>query len=222
MKILIIEDERLIAESIKKGLENNRYIVDIAGTGKEGYRLLAEFEYDLVILDLMLPDVTGEDLCSRLRREKNDVFIIMLTAKRDMENIIDGLNMGADDYLTKPFEFSELLARIRALLRRNLEEKINVLSDAGITIYLEEGKVISGDNEVKLTKKEFMILEYLIGNKNQLITRNQILEHAWDRNADIFSNIVDTHIKNLRKKLGRNGRVIESVYGEGYRLNSAG
>ena len=220
MKILIIEDERLIAEGIKKGLENNRYTVDIAGTGREGYGLLTEFEYDLVILDLMLPDISGEDLCRMLRKEKNNVFIIMLTAKRDMENIIDGLNIGADDYITKPFEFSELLARIRALLRRNSEEKINILSDSGITIYLEEGKVISGDNEVKLTKKEFMILEYLIRNRNQLISRNQILEHSWDRNVDIFSNIVDTHIKNLRKKLGRNGTAIESVYGEGYRFNS--
>ena len=220
MKILIIEDERLIAESIKKGLESNRYTVDIAGTGKEGYGLLAEFEYDLVILDLMLPDISGEDLCRMLRKEKNNVFIIMLTAKRDMENIIEGLNIGADDYITKPFEFSELLARIRALLRRNSEEKINILSDSGITIYLEEGKVFSGDNEARLTKKEFMILEYLIRNRNQLINRNQILEHVWDRNVDIFSNIVDTHIKNLRKKLGRNGTAIESVYGEGYRFNS--
>ena len=139
MKILIIEDERLIAESIKKGLENNRYTVDTAGTGREGYGLLTEFEYDLVILDLMLPDISGEDLCRMLRKEKNNVFIIMLTAKRDMENIIEGLNIGADDYITKPFEFSELLARIRALLRRNSEEKINILSDSGITIYLEEG-----------------------------------------------------------------------------------
>jgi DNA-binding response OmpR family regulator len=220
MKILIIEDERLIAEGIKKGLENNRYTVDIAGTGREGYGLLTEFEYDLVILDLMLPDISGEDLCRMLRKEKNNVFIIMLTAKRDMENIIDGLNIGADDYITKPFEFSELLARIRALLRRNSEEKINILSDSGITIYLEEGKVFSGDNEARLTKKEFMILEYLIRNRNQLINRNQILEHVWDRNVDIFSNIVDTHIKNLRKKLGRNGTAIESVYGEGYRFNS--
>ncbi len=220
MKILIIEDERLIAEGIKKGLENNRYTVDIAGTGREGYGLLTEFEYDLVILDLMLPDISGEDLCRMLRKEKNNVFIIMLTAKRDMENIIDGLNIGADDSITKPFEFSELLARIRALLRRNSEEKINILSDSGITIYLEEGKVFSGDNEARLTKKEFMILEYLIRNRNQLINRNQILEHVWDRNVDIFSNIVDTHIKNLRKKLGRNGTAIESVYGEGYRFNS--
>ncbi|HAX17264.1 MAG TPA: DNA-binding response regulator [Actinobacteria bacterium] len=220
MKILIIEDERLIAEGIKKGLENNRYTVDIAGTGREGYGLLTEFEYDLVILDLMLPDISGEDLCRMLRKEKNNAFIIMLTAKRDMENIIEGLNIGADDYITKPFEFSELLARIRALLRRNSEEKINILSDSGITIYLEEGKVFSGDNEARLTKKEFMILEYLIRNRNQLINRNQILEHVWDRNVDIFSNIVDTHIKNLRKKLGRNGTAIESVYGEGYRFNS--
>ncbi|MBN2073072.1 MAG: response regulator transcription factor [Actinobacteria bacterium] len=218
MKILIIEDEKLVADNLKAGLEQHRFTVDVAYNGKDGYCLAGEYEYDVIILDLMLPDMEGEDLCSRLRDEKSGSFILMLTAKRQLENIVEGLNCGADDYLTKPFEFSELLARIRALLRRSSQDKKNVFSAGSITLDLEKEQVYSGDRRIKLTKKEYMILEYLLRNRGQLISRNQLLEHAWDRNVDIFTNVVDTHIKNLRKKLGRSGNIIESVYGSGYRI----
>lgn len=218
MKILIIEDEKQVADSLKEGLEQHRYSVDIAYNGEDGHYFTREFDYDIIILDLMLPDIDGEDLCRKLRDEGNKSFILMLTAKKQLDNIITGLDCGADDYLTKPFEFSELLARIRALLRRSSEHKSNILSVSDISLDTEKEKVKNAGSEVQLTKKEYMILEYLLRNKGQLISRNQLLEHAWDRNVDIFTNVVDTHIKNLRKKLGKSGSIIKTIYGSGYRI----
>ena len=218
MKLLIIEDEKQVADNLKEGLEQHNYTVDIAYNGREGQQLALEYEYDIIILDLMLPDTTGEDLCRKLRDEGNKSFILMLTAKKQLDNIITGLDCGADDYLTKPFEFSELLARIRALLRRSTEHKSNILSVSDITLDAEKEEVMAGCGEVLLTRKEYMILEYLLRNKGQLISRNQLLEHAWDRNVDIFTNVVDTHIKNLRKKLGKSGSIIKTIYGSGYRI----
>ena len=142
----------------------------------------------------------------------------MLTAKKQIDDIVSGLNYGADDYLTKPFEFSELLARIRALIRRTSENKENILYTSDIKLYLDKEKVFIGSKEIKLTKKEFMVLEYFLRNKGQVLSRNQILEHAWDRNVDIFTNVVDTHIKNLRRKLGKRNSIIEAIYGSGYRI----
>jgi DNA-binding response OmpR family regulator len=219
MKILVIEDEKLIADILKKGLEYHKFSVDVAYSGNDGYLLTQQFEYDVVILDLMLPDINGEEVCRKIREDKNNVFILMLTAKKQSENIVSGLNYGADDYLTKPFEFSVLLARIRALLRRTSDKKENILEILNIRLFIDQEKAEVDSKEIELTKKEYMILEYLIRNKGQLLSRNQILEHAWDRNADIFSNIVNTHIKNLRKKIGKNGGIIETVYGSGYRIN---
>jgi DNA-binding response OmpR family regulator len=218
MKILIIEDEKLIADNLKVGLEQHRFTADIAYTGKEGYSLIHNYEYDVIILDLMLPDMEGEELCRRLRKEKVETFILILTAKKQLGNIVEGLNCGADDYLTKPFEFSELLARLRALLRRSSKNKENIFSCHEMKLGLDREQVFIGSREISLTKKEYMILEYLLRHKGQLISRNQLLEHAWDRNVDIFTNVVDSHIKNLRKKLGRCGRYISTVYGSGYRI----
>jgi two-component system OmpR family response regulator len=218
MKILIIEDEKLIADNIKAGLEQHMFAVDVAHSGEDGYALAGDSDYDVIILDLMLPNMQGEELCRKLRMEKNEISIIMLTAKKQLGNIIDGLNIGADDYITKPFEFTELLARIRALLRRSSKNKDNVLSYREIKLDLDKEQVFCGGGEVVLTKKEFMILEYLLRHKGQLISRNQLLEHAWDMNVDIFTNVVDTHIKNLRKKLGKCGNYIITTYGSGYRI----
>ena len=218
MKLLIIEDEKQVADNLKEGLEQHRFSVDIAYNGEDGYYLTQEFDYDIIILDLMLPDIDGEDLCRKLRDDKNQSFILMLTAKKQLDNIIQGLDCGADDYLTKPFEFSELLARIRALLRRSSKHKSNILSVSGISLDTEKEEVSIEGREVEFTRKEYMILEYLLRNKGQLISRNQLLEHAWDRNVDIFTNVVDTHIKNLRKKLGKSGNIIKTIYGSGYRI----
>jgi len=219
MKILVIEDEKLIADILKKGLEYHKFSVDVAYCGNDGYLLTQQFEYDVIILDLMLPDISGEEVCRKIRQDKNSVYILMLTAKKQPEDIVSGLNYGADDYLTKPFEFSVLLARIRALLRRTSEKKENILEILNIKLFVDQEKVEVDSKEIELTKKEYMILEYLMRNKNQLLSRNQILEHAWDRNVDIFTNIVNTHIKNLRRKLGKSGDIIETVYGSGYRIN---
>jgi DNA-binding response OmpR family regulator len=218
MKILIIEDEKLIADSLKKGLEQHKFSVDTAYNGKDGYLLTQQFEYDVIILDLMLPDIQGEEICQKLRKDKINTYILMLTAKKQIDDIVSGLNYGADDYLTKPFEFSELLARIRALIRRTSENKENILYISDLKLYLDKEKVFIGSKEIKLTKKEFMVLEYFLRNKGQVLSRNQILEHAWDRNVDIFTNVVDTHIKNLRRKLGRRNSIIEAIYGSGYRI----
>ncbi|MDD3818697.1 MAG: response regulator transcription factor [Actinomycetota bacterium] len=220
MKILIIEDEKLVADNIKTGLEQHKFTVDVAYNGLEGLNLAQDYDYDIIILDLMLPDIPGEELCLKIRKEKINSFILMLTAKKQIENIVEGLNCGADDYLTKPFEFTELLARLRALLRRTSKDKENILTAFEIKIDMGSEQVFSGEKEVKLTKKEFMVLEYLLRHRGQVVSRNQILEHAWDRNVDIFTNIVDTHIKNIRKKLGNSGKHIETIYGSGYRIQN--
>jgi DNA-binding response OmpR family regulator len=219
MKVLIIEDEKLIADTLKRGLECHKFSVDVAYNGEDGYLLTQQFEYDIIILDLMLPDIQGEEICRMIRKDENKAYVLMLTAKKQVGDIVNGLNCGADDYLTKPFEFSELLARIRALLRRNSKNKENILQVCEMKLYIDKEKVTIGTKELKLTAKEFMILEYLLRNKGTVISRNQILEHSWDRNVDIFTNIVDTHIKNLRKKLGNYGAIIETIYGSGYRIN---
>ena len=186
MKILIIEDEKLIADNLKIGLEQHRFAVDVAYTGEDGYKLVNDFNYDVIILDLMLPDMQGEELCRKLRQEKNETSIIMLTAKKQLGNIIDGLNMGADDYITKPFEFTELLARIRALMRRSSKNKENLFSYREIKLDLDKEQVFIGDKEIVLTKKEFMILEYLLRHKGQLISRNQLLGACMGQECGYF------------------------------------
>src|SRR3972149_4531596 len=200
MKILIIEDEKSLADGLKKGLQYHNFCVDVTYSGEDGYLLTQQFEYDIILLDLILPDIKGEEICKKIRREKNNTYILMLTAKKETDDIVNGLNCGADDYLTKPFKFSELLARIRALIRRNSKNKENILHSFNIKLYLDSERVEVGLKEIRLTKKEFMILEYLLREKGSVLSRNQILEHAWDRNVNTFTNVVDTHIKNLRKK----------------------
>ena len=218
MKILIIEDEKSLADGLKKGLQYHNFCVDVTYSGEDGYLLTQQFEYDIILLDLILPDIKGEEICKKIRREKNNTYILMLTAKKETDDIVNGLNCGADDYLTKPFKFSELLARIRALIRRNSKNKENILHSFNIKLYLDGERVEVGSKDVRLTKKEFMILEYLLREKGSVLSRNQILEHAWDRNVNTFTNVVDTHIKNLRKKLGRSGFKVETVFGSGYRI----
>jgi len=221
MRILIVEDEEKLALAIKKGLEKENYAVDCVFDGEEAqYRIETSYEdYDLIILDLMLPKKDGITLCKEIREENITIPILMLTARDSTKDKVLGLDSGADDYLIKPFSFEELLARIRALLRRPRVLIPEVLRVRDLTLDTSSRRVFRGDREILLTSKEFAILEYLMRNANQIITREQILSHIWDYDFDSFSNVVDVHIKNLRKKLGKDGdKLLETVRGMGYRI----
>lgn len=223
MRILIIEDQIKLAESIKKGLEHIGYAVDMAHDGAKGLRMIEAMplHFDLILLDIILPEIDGITVCKRVREGHNMVPILMLTAKDTLDNKIDGLDVGADDYLVKPFEFDELTARMRALLRRPKVTLDVELSGSKITLNTVKHIVEKNGKEIKLTSKEFAILELFLRNKNQVLHRDKIIAHVWDFNYDTFSNIVDVHIKNLRKKLqGKNEDIFETVHGVGYKFNA--
>ncbi len=219
MRILLVEDEQNVAAFIRKGLEEEFYAVDMAEDGKEGLSLATSREYDLIILDLMLPEMGGIELCKRLRAAGLKTPILMLTALDSVGKKVEGLESGADDYLTKPFAFSELLARIKALLRR-IPDSINELGLGDLRVDLLSRRVYRGDKEIVLTQKGFAILEYLLRNKGRVLTRTQIIENVWGYNHDPHTNVVDVHIKFLREKIdtGYPKRIIHTVRGAGYVL----
>jgi DNA-binding response OmpR family regulator len=218
MRILIIEDERKVASFIKKGLEEEYYAADIASDGKEGLKLAENEEYDLIIMDIMLPFIDGMTLTRELRKRKVSTPILMLTVKDSTDSKIEGLDAGADDYLTKPFAFEELLARIRALLRRNEKAKVSTLKVKGITLDLISHRVIKDGMEIILTPKEFSILEYLLRNKNKVVSRTKLVEHVYDYHFDTETNIIDVFINKLRTKIetGSAAPLIHTIRGVGY------
>jgi DNA-binding response OmpR family regulator len=218
MRVLIVEDENEIASFIKKGLEAAYFVVDVALDGENGLWLARTNDYDAVILDIKLPKMDGLEVCRELRKEKKDVPIIMLTVKNDTETKVECLNTGADDYLTKPFSFEELLARIRALLRREKNIKGDKFKIHDLELDTMSHKVIRAGKLVNLSKKEFALLEYFMRNPGTVLTRSMILEHVWDMNADPFTNTVDVHIKFLREKInkGHREKLINTVHGCGY------
>ena len=218
MRLLIIEDEKKVAGFIKKGLEEETYVVDVAYDGEEGLLLAQQGEYDLIILDLMLPVIDGLEVLSRLRAEKNDVPIILLTAKDSVEEKVTGLNKGADDYLTKPFAFSELMARIRVLLRRGKAETKTELQIDNLTLDLVSHKVKRNGEEIELTGKEYGLLEYFLRNQGKVLTRTMIAEHVWDYNFDTFTNVIDVYVNHLRKKIDKNypKKLLHTLRGVGY------
>ena len=223
MRILIIEDQVKLANSIKKGLENLCYAADSVNDGAIGLRriLSAPTNFDLILLDIMLPGVDGITLCKKLRSENIKIPILMLTAKDSLEDKINGLDIGADDYLIKPFEFSELTARIRALLRRPKQILDTELIGGNISLNTTSHIVNKNKKEIKLTVKEFSILELLMRNPDTVISREKIISTVWDYSYDSFSNVVDVHIKNLRKKLqNKNENIFETIHGIGYKFNS--
>jgi DNA-binding response OmpR family regulator len=223
MKILVVEDQEKIAKSIKEGLEQHGYAVDTIGDGKKALSLLeyGYYNYDLIILDVMLPSVSGIVICSTLRSKNIVIPILMLTAKDTTDDKVDGLDAGADDYLVKPFEFKELVARIRALLRRPKETVQMELTVGDIVLNTVTRKVTKRGIEVPLTVKEYAILEYCMRHTNQVLTRDQIINHVWDHAFDSFSNVIDVHIKNLRKKLqNENETLLETIHGVGYQLKA--
>lgn len=224
MKILIIEDDIRLAQALKRGLEQETYAVDILNDGIEGEKrmLLNHKDYDLLILDLTLPGKDGFSICTHLRQQNISTPILILTGHAGTEDKIRALDSGADDYLTKPFSVSELAARTRALMRRPKETTTAEFTVEDIVLNPNSKKVYRAGKEIKLTLKEFSILEYFMRNPGQVIMRDQLLDHVWDFNFRGFSNVVDVHITNLRKKLnrGKMRNILETIRGVGYRLSS--
>lgn len=218
MRILIVEDEKKVAAFIKKGLEEETYAVDVAHDGEEGFHMGEQNQYDLIVLDLMLPVMDGMEVLSELRKKKVATPILLLTAKDAVEDKVLGLNKGADDYLTKPFAFSELMARIRVLLRRGKTETKTVLQVDGLTLNLVTHKVKRGAEEIELTGKEYSLLEYFMRNQGKVLTRTMIAEHVWDYNFDTFTNVIDVYINHLRKKVDKNHplKLLHTLRGVGY------
>ena len=218
MKILIIEDEKKVAAFIKKGLEEEYYTADIALNGKDGLNLALAGEYDLIVLDVMLPIINGITVTKELRKTKVTTPILLLTVKDSTEDKVEGLDAGADDYLTKPFAFEELLARLRALIRRKSNVENPVLKIADLMIDQKFHKVTRGDEEITLTPKEYSILEYLLLNKNRIVTRTMLMEHVYEYDFDTETNVIDVYINKLRSKIdaGNIMQLIHTVRGIGY------
>lgn len=218
MRILVVEDEKKVASFIKKGLEEEFYSVDVAFDGKEGLRLALSEEYDLIILDLMLPFKDGLTILKEIREEKIFTPVLILTARDTIQDKVTGLDSGADDYLAKPFSFEELLARIRALLRRNSIDKNNILKAGDLKLDTQAHKAFRNDVEVQLTAKEYAILEYLMRNKNRVISRTKLSEHIYEFHFDPETNVIDVYINKLRNKIdkGFEKQIIHTVRGVGY------
>jgi len=217
MRILVVEDEHKIANSIKKGLEQESFAVDVSFTGNDGYDLASSENYDLIILDIMLPQMSGIEICKKLREENIHTPILMLTAKGQTSDKVDGLNSGADDYLTKPFAFEELLARVKALSRRPKISTGSTYNVSNLTLNTISYEVKRNGKIINLSSKEFSLLEYLMRNANQVISKDQIIEHVWDYDADVLPNTVEVFVGYLRGKLGKPD-LIKTVRGFGYRI----
>ena len=220
MRILVVEDEVKIAQFVKRGLKEEGYAVDVAIDGEEGHFMLSSNEYDAIILDLMLPKIDGLTLCRTLRKEGNQTPIIMLTAKDTVKDKVKGLDSGADDYLPKPFAFEELLARVRVLLRKKDGRVQTQLKVDDLVMDILTHKVTRADKEIDLTVKEYALLEYLMRNAGNIVTRTMISEHVWDINFDTFTNVIDVYINYLRNKIdsGFENKMIHTVRGKGYLL----
>lgn len=220
MRILVVEDEKKVASFIKKGLEEQSYAVDVAYDGLQGEQLVSQNEYDAIVLDVLLPKQDGIVTCQKIRNKKIDTPILMLTALGDTEAKVRGLDSGADDYLTKPFHFEELLARVRALLRRKSKDKSTVLQVGGLTLDPVTRKVEREGKQVRLTTREFALLEYLMRNKGTILSRAHIAQHVWNVSFDMESNVIDVYVKLLRQKVDKDFKkqLIHTMVGVGYVL----
>jgi len=225
MKLLIVEDEQALLDLMLRYMKREGYVCEHATTFKEGYKKINNYEYDCAIIDLNLPGGDGLKLVKMLRTEMSDTATIIISARNTLDDRISGLDIGADDYLTKPFNLSELNARIKAVLRRKTNQFSNELIFGKLTIDLDQRSVVANEATLKLTKKEFDILVYLARNKNRVVTKDSIAEHLWgDYMDDAFSyDFIYAHVKNLRKKLSQNdcGDYLQTVYGVGYKFTSS-
>ena len=223
MRVLVAEDDVKMAGLLKRGLEEEGYAVDVARTGTEAVWAGTENPYDAILLDVMLPDLDGLEVCRRLRTQNRWAPVMMLTARDAIPDRVAGLDAGADDYLTKPFSFSELLARLRALLRRGPSERPAVLTAGDLVLDPATRRVSRGTERIELTPKEFALLEYFLRHPGEVLTRSRLIEHVWDFAYEGDSNVVDVYVRYLREKVDRPfGRTsIETVRGSGYRLREA-
>ncbi|MBI4038726.1 response regulator transcription factor [Candidatus Daviesbacteria bacterium] len=221
MRILLIEDERRLSSVVKKGLTEEGFAVDTAFDGEEGQYLAESENYDLIILDIMLPKVDGLTVCKELRAKNIKTPILMLTAKTTVEDKAAGLDSGADDYLAKPFAFLELRSRIHALIRRSKQDPSPTLTIADLVLDPIRHKVTRDGKDISLTPKEFSVLEILLRHKDEVVTRTMIIEHVWDYNFDSMSNVVDVFIAQLRRKVDKGAKIqlIHTLHGVGYRVS---
>ena len=219
MRVLLVEDDEVISERLKRALEKEGYNADLAHDGQTGLELAKLGDYSVIILDIMMPKRDGWSVCQALRDSKNTTPILMLTAKDAIEDRVKGLDLGADDYLVKPFSLKEFLARIRALTRRNKIEKSSIIHLSDLEIDAGAKSVSRGGNPLKLTKREFTLLEALARNRRRILSREFIIEQIWNDDESV-SNTVNFHVTSLRKKIdeGRNKSLIETVHGFGYRI----
>lgn len=227
MTILIVEDNMQIMQFVKRGLEAECYLTETVNTGRLALQSAGQGEYELVLLDLMLPDLNGQEVCLQLRQLGVNTPILMLTAMDSLEDKVTGLRMGADDYLTKPFAFDELIARIQALLRRNqkqsYKEQVIELTVDGLTLNRETREVYRDGQRIELTPKEFTLLEYFMSSPGRVLSRSKILDQVWGYNADPLTNVVEVFIRNLRRKVDDNfpTPLIKTVRGFGYKLEDS-
>jgi DNA-binding response OmpR family regulator len=224
MRILLIEDDRKAARLLTKGLQEEGFVVDVAVTGEDGEEKAAVNEYDVIVLDWLLPGKDGLGVCHTLRASGNSTPILMLTARDSVTDRVTGLGTGADDYLTKPFAFAELLARIRALLRRSRVAQASVLRVADLTLDPALRRVTRGGSPVTLTPKEYAILEVLIRSAGGVVSRTRLAERVWDEASEVLDNLVDAHVSHLRKKIDQGASVplVHTIRGVGYRLGPPG
>jgi DNA-binding response OmpR family regulator len=223
MKILIVEDEHKIANALREGLEQESFAVDVAYEGEDGLSSAMYDEYDLIILDIMLPGMSGLEICQKLREKGDHTPILMLTAKDQPRDVVKGLNGGADDYLVKPFSFEVLLARVRALLRRPQASVGDTLTAGDLSLNTITKQVKRGKSEIALSSKEFALLEYLLRNQDKVVSKDTIMRHVWDFDADILPNTIEVFIAYLRAKIDkpfRGGDLIKTVRGFGYKIEA--
>lgn len=220
MRILVVEDERKVSSFIRRGLEEERYIVETASDGEEGLVLALENHFDAIVLDVMLPKMDGYSVLRELRAAGKSVPVLMLTARGSMEDRVQGLDLGADDYLAKPFHFEELAARLRSILRRSTTEKTTKIQVGDLVLDLVTHFAYREGKEIELTTKEYALLEYLMRNRDRILSRSMIMQHVWKHNFDPESNIIDVYVKRLRQKIERPEAppMIQSIRGVGYRM----
>ncbi len=222
MRLLVVEDEKKVARFVKKGLEEEGYAVDVAPDGEEGLGMALDGVHDLIILDIHLPRMDGLGVLQELRKKKVTTPVLLLTVRAAIEDKVLGLDAGADDYLTKPFAFQELLARVRALLRRRADAEAPVLQVGDLTLDPAQRLASRGGEKIDLTPKEFALLAYFMRNPGRVLTRTMISEHVWDYDFDTMTNVIDVYVNYLRKKIdaGREPKLIHTVRGAGYVLKA--